>query len=153
MEFDPFCLFVKDLSTQNVIIRSNSIGPLYTLRLLESTTPSVGAMAALAATPHALAAVAPTTWHRRLGHPGPDALSSLSRSSFIHYTNNKHEFCHACQLGKHTKLPFHSSSHRAEHPFDLIHLDLWTSPVVSVSGISTIWLFLMILLIIYELFP
>jgi hypothetical protein len=42
--------------------------------------------------------------------------------------------CHACQLGKHTRLPFHNSSHRAEHPFDLIHLDLWASPVVTVSG-------------------
>jgi hypothetical protein len=91
-------------------------------------------MAALAATPHALAAVAPTMRHHRLGHPGPGALSSLSRSSFIHCTSNKHEFCHACQLAKHIRLPFHSSSHRAEHPFDLIHLDLWTSPVVSVSG-------------------
>jgi hypothetical protein len=96
MEFDPFGLFVMDLSTLNVIVRSNSTGPLYTLRLPGSTTPSVGAMAALAATPHALAVVAPTTWHRCLGHPGPDALSSLSRSSFIHCTINKHEFCHAC---------------------------------------------------------
>jgi hypothetical protein len=51
---------VKDISTQNMIVRSNSIDPLYTLRLPGSTTPSVGAMAALAATPHALAAVAPT---------------------------------------------------------------------------------------------
>jgi hypothetical protein len=134
IEFDPFGLSVKDLSTWNVIVRSNSTGPLYTLHLPGSTTPSVGAMAALAATPHALAAVAPTTWHHRLGHPGPNALSSLSRSSFIHCTSNKHEFCHACQLGEHTRLPFHSSSHRAEHPFDLIHLDLWTSSVVSVSG-------------------
>jgi hypothetical protein len=117
-----------------VIIRLNSIGPLYTLHLPDSTTPSAGAMAALAATPHALTVVAPTTWHRCLGHPGPDVLSSLSRSSFIHCTSNKHEFCHACQLGKHTRLPFHSSSHHAEHPFDLIHLDLWTSPIVSVSG-------------------
>jgi hypothetical protein len=31
-------------------------------------------------------------------------------------------------------LPFCISSHRAEHPFDLIHLDLWISPIVSVSG-------------------
>jgi hypothetical protein len=30
-------------------------------------------------------------------------------------------------------LPFYSSSHHAEHPFDLIHLDLWTSSVVTVS--------------------
>jgi hypothetical protein len=134
IEFDPFGLSMKFLSTQNVIIRSNSTSPLYTLHLPGSTTPSVGAMAALAATPHALATIAPTTWHRRLGHSGPDALSSLSRSSFIHCTNNKHEFCHACQLVKHTRLPFHSSSHRAEHPFDLIHLDLWISPVASVSG-------------------
>jgi hypothetical protein len=124
MKFDPFGLSVKDLATQNVIVRSNSNSPLYTLRLPGSTTPSAGAMAALVATPHTLAAIAPTTWHRRLGHPGPDDLSSLSRSSFIHCTSNKHEFCHACQLGKHTRLPFHSSSHRAKHPFDLIHLDL-----------------------------
>jgi hypothetical protein len=96
IEFDPFGLSVKDLSTWNVIIRSNSTGPLYTLCLPGSTTPSVGAMAALAATPHALAAIAPTMWHHHLSHPGPDALSSLSRSSFIHCTSNKHEFCHAC---------------------------------------------------------
>jgi hypothetical protein len=56
-------------------------------------------------------------------------------------------------LGKHTRLPFYSSSHRAKHPFDLIHLDLLTSLVISVSGSKSIWLFLMILLIIYELFP
>jgi hypothetical protein len=96
MKFDPFGLSVKDLSTRNMIVRSNSIDPLYMLRLLGSTTSSAGAMATLVATPHTLAAVAPTTWHRRLGHLDPDALSSLSRSSFIHCTSNKHEFCHAC---------------------------------------------------------
>jgi hypothetical protein len=42
--------------------------------------------------------------------------------------------CHAWQLGKHTRLPFASSTHRAEKPFDLLLLDLWTSPIVSVSG-------------------
>jgi hypothetical protein len=129
MEFDLFGLSVKDLTTKNVIVRSNSTGLLYTMHLLGSLTPSSSVVATLAVVPHALTAVAPTTWHRRLGHPGP----SLSRSSFIQCTNKKHDFCRACQLGKHTRLPFCSSSHRAEHPFDLIHLDLWTSPVVSVS--------------------
>jgi hypothetical protein len=33
MEFDPFGLFVKDLTTKNVIVRSNSTNPLYTMRL------------------------------------------------------------------------------------------------------------------------
>jgi hypothetical protein len=97
IEFDPFGLSVKDLSTQNVIVKSNSTGPLYMLRLPRSTTPSAGAMAALPATSHTLAVVAPTMWHHCLGHPSPDALSSLSRSSFIHCTRNKHEFCYACQ--------------------------------------------------------
>jgi hypothetical protein len=119
--------------TRNVIARSNSTGPLYTLHLLSSTASSRTspcAMFAIAA-PRILAAVATSTWHRRLGHPGPDTLSSLSRSSFISCT---HDFCHACQLGKHTRLPFSSSSSRAEKTFDLLHLDLWTSPGVSVSG-------------------
>jgi hypothetical protein len=134
MEFDSFDLSVKDLTTKNVIIRSNSTGPLYTMRLPGSLTSSFSVVAALATVPHALTVVAPTTWHRRLGHLGPDVLSSLSRSSFIQCTSKKHDFCHACQLGKHTRLPFYSSSRRAEHPFDLIHLNLWTSPIVSVSG-------------------
>jgi hypothetical protein len=84
--------------------------------------------------PRILAAVAMSTWHHRLGHPGPDALSSLSRSSFISYTSTTHDFCHACQLGKHTRLPFSSSSSHVEKTFDLLYLDLWASPVVSVSG-------------------
>jgi hypothetical protein len=83
MEFDPFGLSVKDLTTKNVIVRPNSTGPLYTMRLRESLTPSFSAVVTLADVPHALTVVAPTTWHRRLGHPGPNALSNLSRSSFI----------------------------------------------------------------------
>lgn len=42
--------------------------------------------------------------------------------------------CHACQLGRHTCLPFTSSTSRASPNFELLHCDLWTSPAVSVSG-------------------
>jgi hypothetical protein len=133
MKFDTFGLSMKDLTTKNVIVGSNSTGPLYTMRLLGSLTPSSSVVAALTAVSHSLTVVAPTMWHRCLGHPGPDTLFSLSWSSFIQCTDKKHDFCHACQLGKHTRLPFCTSSHRVEHPFDFIHLDFWTSPVVSVS--------------------
>jgi hypothetical protein len=95
MKFDPFGLSMKDLTTKNMIIRSNSTGPLYTMRLPGSLTPSSSAVAALAIVLHALT-VARTTWHRRLSHPGPDVLSSLSRSSFIQCTSNKYDFCYAC---------------------------------------------------------
>jgi hypothetical protein len=135
MEFNPFGLSVKDLTTRHVIARSNSTGPLYMLRLSCSTASSCTSPCAMStiAAPRILAAVATSTWHHHLGHPDLDALSSLSRSSFISYTSTTHDFCHACQLGKHTRLPFSNSSSRAEKAFNL-HLDLWTSPVISVSG-------------------
>jgi hypothetical protein len=57
MEFNSFGLSVKDLTTKNVIVRSNSTGPLYTMHLPRSLTPSSSALATLAAIPHALTAV------------------------------------------------------------------------------------------------
>jgi hypothetical protein len=136
MKFDPFGLSVKDLTTRNVIARLNSTGPLYTLRLPSFTASSRTSLCAMSTivAPRILTVVATSTWHRRLGHPSPDTLSSLSRSSFIFCTSTTHDFCHACQLGKHTRLPFSSSSSRAEKVFDLLHLDLWASPVISVFG-------------------
>jgi hypothetical protein len=133
MEFDPFDLSVKDLTTRNVIARSNSTGPLYMLRLPSSTASSRTSPCAISTivAPCILATVTTSTWHRRLGHPGPDALSSLSRSSFISCTSTN-DFCHACQLGKHARLLFSNSSGHAKKVFDLLHLDLWTSPIISV---------------------
>jgi hypothetical protein len=63
------------------------------------------------------------------------ALSQLISSNAI--SCNKHNIdhvCHACQLGRQVRLPFSVSNSRATRPIDLIHCDLWTSPVVSVSG-------------------
>jgi hypothetical protein len=51
IEFDPFCLSVKDLSTRNVITTCDSSGPLYTMCLPSRSTPlsSVAASTALVA--------------------------------------------------------------------------------------------------------
>ena len=123
IEFDPFGLSVKDLRSRNVIIRCNSSGPLYTLQFPASPT-----------SPCAFAAAPTDVWHRRLGHPGLEALSKLISSTAISCTKpNATPLCHACQLGRHTRLPFSNSDSRALKNFDLIHCDLWTSPVLSVS--------------------
>jgi hypothetical protein len=37
-------------------------------------------------------------------------------------------------LGRHVRLPFHSSSSHAARIFYLVHCDLWTSTVISISG-------------------
>jgi hypothetical protein len=128
MEFDPFDLSVKDLSTQNMITRCNSSGPLYTMRL-----PSRSAPSPCAAPITALVASA-STWHCRLEHPGVDALSKLSSDSSVISSRHTHDFCHACQLSRHTRMPFVSYMSHAVNNFDLIHSHLWTSSVVSDSG-------------------
>jgi hypothetical protein len=113
-----------------VLTRYNSTDPLYALPLPTSTTPTPHVV------PYALATVTSSaTWHCRLGHPGPDVLCKLSSSSAITCPRGRDDsLCHAYQLGRHIRLPFPSSSTRALQPFDHVHCDLWTSPVLSVSG-------------------
>jgi hypothetical protein len=117
VEFDPASCSVKDLKSRNVIIRCNSSGHLYPLHL-----PVAAAL---------IAGSTSTIWHRRLGHPGQEVLAKLPFSCTKDISSS---LCHACQLGRHTCLPFRASSSRALSRFDLIHCDLWTSPVTSVSG-------------------
>ncbi|GKB05507.1 ribonuclease H-like domain-containing protein, partial [Tanacetum coccineum] len=75
------------------------------------------------------------TWHQRLGHPGGEVLPRLVSSNFISYNKEKPlVLCHACQLGKHVRLPFVSSSTVISSCFDIIHSAVWTSPISSLSG-------------------
>jgi hypothetical protein len=130
MEFDSFGLFVKDLATRRVLARYDSSGPLYTLPLPTFTTPTRCVVLYALAT-----AASSATWHRHLGHPGPDIISKLSSSSAITCHRGRDDsLCHAYQLGRHIRLPFPSSSTQAVQHFDLVHCDLWTSPVLSLSG-------------------
>jgi transposase InsO family protein len=61
-------------------------------------------------------------------------MSKLSCDSSIVCSRHTHDICHACQLGHHTHLLFVSSNSRVNNNFDLIHCDLWASPIVSISG-------------------
>jgi hypothetical protein len=132
VEFDSSGLTVKDSATRRPLLRCDSTGPLYTLRLPHATSSSSSSPATAAVF---AATMSSTTWHRRLGHPGRDALMHLTRSTTIPCTRSHDEhLCHACQLGRHVCLPFSSSSSHATHAFDLVHCDLWTSPITSMSG-------------------
>ncbi|GJV32043.1 ribonuclease H-like domain-containing protein [Tanacetum coccineum] len=121
IEFDAFGFFVKDFLTRRVLLRCDSTGDLYPV-----TTPSP--------IPHAFL-VSQHTWHQRLGHPGGEVLRCLVSSNFILCNKEKPPvLCHACQLGKHVRLPFVSSSTVISSCFDIIHSDVWTSPILSLSG-------------------
>jgi hypothetical protein len=118
MEFDPFDLSMKDLSTQNMITRCNSSGALYTMCLSSHPAPSSPMSA-----PSALVASA-STWHHRLDHPSVDVLSKLSHDSSGVCSKRSHDLCHACQIGRHICLPFVGPNSCVDNNFDLIHCDL-----------------------------
>ena len=123
LAFDPFGLSVKDLTTGEVLARYNSMGDLYPLHDAPTSTPRA-----------MLASV--DMWHRRLGHPNKTTLSSLLQEFSIPSSSSPHDssFCTACQCGKHVRLPFGTSTTTSTFPFELLHCDLWTSPIPSVSG-------------------
>ena len=134
IEFDPFGFSVKDLRTQRTILRSNSTGDLYPVFSSKNKlTPGHSAFLSTSA----------NTWHRRLAHSSNQTLSSLISSNNL--LCNKHDLssvCDACQIGKQIKLPFSNSDTTVTAPFEIIHSDVWTSPVLSLSGMKYYVLFL-----------
>jgi len=45
-------------------------------------------------------------------------------------------FCDACKFAKHTRTSYASKGMKSVSPFVLVHSDVWTCPVVSISGIK-----------------
>nr|GEV02752.1 ribonuclease H-like domain-containing protein [Tanacetum cinerariifolium] len=125
----PQPISVKDFMTRRVLLRCDSTWDLYPV-----TDPSL--------IPHAFL-VSQHTWHQCLGHPGREVLRRLVSYNFISCNKEKPLiFCHACQLGKHVMLLFVSSDIVVTACFDIIHSDVWTSPISSLSCFKYYVLFL-----------
>ncbi|GKB38492.1 ribonuclease H-like domain-containing protein [Tanacetum coccineum] len=59
------------------------------------------------------------TWHQRLGHPASEVLRHLLSRYSISCTKEKPPIlCHACQLGKHLRLPFVSFNMLADETME-----------------------------------
>ncbi|GJX32733.1 ribonuclease H-like domain-containing protein [Tanacetum coccineum] len=115
--------------TRRVLLRCDSTGDLYPV-----TAPSPIPSAFL---------VSHQTWHQRLGHPGSEVLRRLISNNVISCNKEKPlVLCHACQLGKHVRLPFVSSSTIVSSCFEIVHSDVWTSPILSLFGFKYYVLFL-----------
>jgi hypothetical protein len=124
IEFDRFGFSVKALPSRIMILRCNSQGPLYIVTPTTSTA--------------LLATTSSDLWHRRLGHPGHQSMPPLHSSTVRSTNKTGSSLCHACQLGKHVRLPFSLSQYFTSRPFELLHCDLWTSPIPSTSGFAII---------------
>jgi len=73
--------------------------------------------------------------HCRLGHISFDIMSRMFPNEMCKVDKRK-LLCDACEFGKHTRTSYVSKGLRSVSPFTLIHSDVWTSPVVSVSGMK-----------------
>lgn len=74
-------------------------------------------------------------WHHRLGHLSFSRLQTLiSNGSLGCVPQLHHVDCFDCHLSKQTTLPFNVSLHSSANAFDLIHSDVWTLPITSLSG-------------------
>jgi histone deacetylase 1/2 len=121
IEFDAFGFSVKDLRTRAVILRCNSTGDLYPLHTGRPRHH------------HSFHATTTQLWHQRLGHLGDESLSRIVSTFQFECNKSPPHTCHACRLGKHVRLPFNVSNSQASAPFALVHCDVWTSPVLSIS--------------------
>ena len=122
IEFDPAGFSIKDIPTQTVTLRCDSPGDLYPLRLPLHQALSASSSASI------------ELWHNRLGHPGTTTLHQVLHTLDFHCNKSAAHSCHHCSVGKHTRLPFQHSDTPAYFPFQLVHSDVWTSPVYSHSG-------------------
>lgn len=71
--------------------------------------------------------------HCRLGHISFDIMSKMFPSEMCKVDKCK-LVCDACEFGKHTRTSYVSRGLRSLSPFILIHSDVWTSPITSMSG-------------------
>jgi hypothetical protein len=75
-------------------------------------------------------------WHQRLGHPSNYVIHHLVSCHNLPTVGvmRKNKVFEACQLGKSMQFPFMDSTRISEFPLDLVHSDVWTSHVSSLSG-------------------
>lgn len=128
IEFDPCGFSVKDLKTRQLLLKCDSSDDLYPV---------------IPSTQVALLCGSTSLWHQRLGNPGAHAFNHLVSNKLI--TRNKCSStvsCQGCQIGKSIRLPFEGSNIIVSGLFDIVHSDLWLSPVESISGINYYIIFL-----------
>jgi len=73
--------------------------------------------------------------HCRMGHISFDVMSRMFPNEMCKVDKRK-LVCDACEFGKHTRTSYVSSGLRSVSPFILIHSDVWTSPLISASGMK-----------------
>jgi transposase InsO family protein len=143
---------IKDMQTKEVLLQGPSEAGLYPIYLQQLQSNKVQSKVAFlysaAFLSHFTAFLGVTatveTWHSRLGHPSSFALNKMIQQSLLPCTGSTkfNKICDSCQVSKSKKLPFPNSTRMSTQPLELIHSDVWTSPILSSSGCKFYVLFI-----------
>jgi hypothetical protein len=135
---------IKDTQTKEILLQGPSEAGLHPIYLQQLQSPQVKSKAAFLSSTaflshfHAFLGVSapPNIWHSRLGHPSMSILNKLLQQSLLpcNGPSKINKLCDSCQIAKSKKLPFSDSHRISTHPLELIHSDVWTSPILSLGG-------------------
>jgi hypothetical protein len=122
--------FVKDNLTGQILLQGPSRDGLYPISL-STSTPQVRKFAAFLGV-----TASSKTWHSRLGHPAPPIFNKIKQLAHLPVTGSTSHasLCEPCQVAKSKCLPFYDSNNVTAAPLEIIHSDLWSSPVSSLNG-------------------
>jgi hypothetical protein len=122
---------VKDNLTGTVLLHGPSENGLYPIKLdPHSFNKRSGFTALLGVKTNDM------VWHQRLGHPSTSVFQYLLCHHHLRLLSpvSPPSVCESCQLGKSKQLPYSAASRGSTKPLEVIHSDVWTSPVPSLSG-------------------
>ena len=124
--FNDF-FYIKDLKMGKTFFRRPSNDGLYSMNIHHQIFTAKSCPFAFFG-----ARVAAQVWHSRLGHPASPIVSKLLSNKCLPTTSSGSLlFCHSYPLGKSFKLPFQLSNSASNNLLDLIHSDVWSSPIAS----------------------
>jgi hypothetical protein len=127
-EFHPSFFCIKDLFSSATLLSGKSHNGLYPLQSLSKIHKShVAYLGERTTLDH---------WHSRLGWPALRIVKHvISNYNLVVMQNKSNLVCHACQLGKSHRLPFHLSPLVSNAPLDLLFTDVWgLDPQIFVNG-------------------
>ena len=122
---------VKDNLIREILLQGPSEDGLYPVHLKNFSKNKLQRLTAFIGVQ-----TSPSIWHKRLGHPHSKVLKKIINSNHLPVTHSKADSTVFidCQLAKSRQLPFLKSQTVTHSPLELVHSDIWTSPVFSISG-------------------
>ncbi|KAI0494798.1 hypothetical protein KFK09_024941 [Dendrobium nobile] len=125
IRFDANGFVIKDKQARRPLLRGQLRDGLY--RIQNQQAPSLAALHANIQTAQ--------LWHRRLGHPHRQILSTLSHTIPDIKNVSPNFSCISCSVAKSHKLHFNRTTSFTNCPFELIHTDVWgPAPIPSTDG-------------------